>query len=109
MRDSSSNALARLVHSHGMIDLGFAGNQFTWNNKRPPPFNIREELDRAFCTAEWMVLFPQVRVMHLTAHKSDHFPILLNIVGDEMFLPKPFRFEAMWTFDPTSREVVDDA
>ena len=106
---TSSNALADIVFDYGLLDLSFAGNPFTWSNRHAEPFNIRERLDRAFCDANWRLLFPRARVIHQSAHRSNHAPIMLDTEGEISSWPRPLRFEAMWTLDDTSREVVSSA
>lgn len=66
-----------LLHC-GLIDLGFMGNRFTWNNGREGDAYVQQRLDRACATLEWRELFPQARVCHLKASYSDHIPILLT-------------------------------
>lgn len=43
---SSSGGLRQFITNNGLIDLGFNGNPFTWNNGRGGCANIRERLDR---------------------------------------------------------------
>lgn len=43
---SSSGGLRQFITNNGLIDLGFNGNSFTWNNGRGGCANIRERLDR---------------------------------------------------------------
>jgi len=107
--ETSFNALADIVFDHGLVDLGFVGNLLTWSNRRPAPSNIRERLDRALCDSDWRLLFPRARVIHLSVHRSDHVPIMLDTEGEVASWPKPFRFEAMWTLDETSQDVVEHA
>ena len=107
--ETSSNAFADIVFDHGLLDLGFVGNPFTWSNRRPAPSNVRERLERALYDSDWGLLFPRARVLHLSVHRSDCVPIMLDIEGEVASWPKPFWFEAMWTLDDTSRNVVERA
>lgn len=47
------------------------------------------------------------RIVHLSVHRFDDVPILLDIEGENISCPRRFRFEVMWTLDDTSREVVE--
>jgi hypothetical protein len=94
------------VHSNALIDLGFNGNKFTWSNHRQGHVNIRERLDRGLANNDWVHLFPNSLINIIPASNSDHCPLLLSTVGTYQDLPKPFRFEAFWTRDHTSHEVV---
>lgn len=94
------------MSSVGTIDLGFSGPKYTWSNKRVGWANIRERLDRGICNADWQRLFPKAAVRHLTALTSDHNPIILDTHVDICSGNRPFRFEAMWTKEESSLEVV---
>ncbi|KAF8389521.1 hypothetical protein HHK36_026216 [Tetracentron sinense] len=87
---------AEMVLKAMLMDLGFQGPQFTWNNKREGGDFIQCRLDRGFANTEWRTLFQDVHVLHLDDVGSDHNPILINL---EKQPPKNrrFRFEAMWT------------
>ena len=54
-------------------------------------------------------MHPKAGVKHLCPTRSDHNPILLDTHLEEAKLNRPFGFEAMWTRDETSREVVHNA
>jgi hypothetical protein len=47
-------------------------------------------------------------VRHLGASTSDYKPILLDTYIDNCKLNRPFRFEAMWTKDESSVEVIEE-
>jgi hypothetical protein len=106
---SSSNGFNALVNQQGLVDLGFSGNPYTWTNKRLNFANIKERLDRAFSNTEWRSTFPKASVYHFPATTSDHNPIILNTNGIVSSTPKPFRFEAMWTRDGSSTQVIKEA
>jgi hypothetical protein len=58
-----------------MIDVGYAGNPFTWNNNRKGLENIKERLDRGLASPSWVHLHLEYSLVHLPAHNSDHHPI----------------------------------
>jgi hypothetical protein len=105
----SSRYFRDFVSNVGAIDLGFCGPKFTWSNRRAGWANIRERLDRGLCNADWQQLFPKAGVKHLTAPNSDHNPILLDTHQEVSKGSRPFRFEAMWTKEDSSSEVVERA
>ena len=47
--------------------------------------------------------------MHFPATSSDYNPIILNTNGIVSSNPKPFRFEAIWTRDGSSTQVIKKA
>ncbi|KAL5813436.1 hypothetical protein ACOSQ3_024195 [Xanthoceras sorbifolium] len=67
--------------------------------KRDVNDDIWCRLDRAVCSIDWRMLFPEGFVRHLPRINLDHCPIFLNLYS--VHIPssylKPFRFEAMWT------------
>lgn len=91
------------------VDIGFSGNSFTWCNRKGGLANIRERLDRVVSSIEWRTKFDNSGVIHLNALRSDHAPILLNLYLDHPNLPKPFRFQEIWTRDPSCGNVIKRA
>lgn len=54
-----------------LLDIGYVGYMYTWNNRRAGKANIQERLDRAVSNSKWRVLFPHATVHHLSAIHSD--------------------------------------
>ena len=106
---SSDNCLKDFMSNTSAIDLGFTGPSFTWSNRCEGLTNIKERLDQCLCNQEWQLLFPKAGVKHLCNLNSDHNPILLDTHFESETLNHPFRFEAMWTKEDSSRVVVDNA
>ena len=104
--EGSSRIFRAFVDNVTAIDLGFSGPRFTWTNRRVGRANIRERLDRGICNVDWQSLFPCVGVKHLTTPNSDHNAILLDTHMEFEKGVRPFRFEAMWTKEDSSEEVV---
>ena len=103
------NCLRDFMLNTGAIDLGFIGPSFTWSNRREGLANIKERLDQCLCDQEWQNLFPKAGVRHLCNSNSDHNPIMLDTHLDSGKWPRPFRFEAMWTKEEGSKQVVEGA
>lgn len=103
---SSTEGFRQFLNLFGLIDLGFTGHPFTWNNRRRGAANIQERLDRSFANAQWKILFPQASIVHLTAIHLDHKPLLFNSNPNPYPLPKPFRFETMWIDHPDTIHVI---
>jgi hypothetical protein len=106
---SSHSLFGNFVQDNGLVDLGFSGNPFTWNNKRHSRFNIKERLDRGLFNHSWVLLFPNSHLSHLPALESDHNLLLLSTSGNSPNIPKPFKFEAFWTRDIASHAVIAEA
>lgn len=90
-----------MENDKGLLNLGFSGNLFTWNNQRGGKHNIQERPDRSFKNDEWRLMFQQASISHLASLDFDQRPILLKLYHVRMSRSKPFRFEGMWTRDPT--------
>ncbi|RYR74895.1 hypothetical protein Ahy_A02g009608 [Arachis hypogaea] len=68
-----------------------------------------ERLDRATANISWKEAFPRAVVQHLQRYRSDHSPILIDMVGDSTFKKKrvkKFRFEEVWLEKEECEEIV---
>jgi hypothetical protein len=106
---SMPSFLKNLMFDIGAVDLGFAGNKFTWSNKRWGKDCIRERLDKGIANINWTLCFPRATVYHLGALNSDHCPLLIDTNPNDSFSPRPFHFEAIWAKDPRCYNVIDEA
>ncbi|KAK4259900.1 hypothetical protein QN277_006188 [Acacia crassicarpa] len=90
---SVDHEFLRWFDIHNLIDVGFAGPEFTWKGARAEAC-----LDRILANEQWLNSFPDASVTHLPFFKSDHRPLLVRINTHEV--PKkpnrPFRFIAAW-------------
>lgn len=65
--------------SNNLIHLPTRGAEFTWYKGRGAHRGTERRLDRALCNQSWIDLFTSVSVTTLVKHKSDHFPLLLDL------------------------------
>ncbi|XP_075670433.1 uncharacterized protein LOC142640244 [Castanea sativa] len=119
---SSEEKQGRLPKSHALmqafqtalfhcnlIDLGYVGNIFTWNNGWHDNAYVQQRLDRACATAEWKELFPHCRVTHLQVSYFDHNPIFLTTHAPNNSVCKkqiPHKFEGKWAAHPECEWVI---
>lgn len=99
----------RIVDELELIDLGFSGNTFTWNNRRIGRANIQEMLNCGLTNSTWRTLFPHASVLHLPAINSDHKPNVILTNLKIVSRQKPFHVEAMWIRDPNVGAVISQA
>ncbi|KAL5699305.1 hypothetical protein ACHQM5_030229 [Ranunculus cassubicifolius] len=95
-----------IIQQEGLVDLGFAGSPTTWDNGREDLANIKQRIDRGLGNADWVFLFPNANIYHLTAIESDHCPILLDSEPVHEKYLKPFKFQAMWTRHSSYPDII---
>ncbi|KAH7861063.1 hypothetical protein Vadar_021190 [Vaccinium darrowii] len=98
----------KFINDNELIDLGFVGYPFTWNNKRGHGANIRERLDRALVNVKWRMSYDSGVLKHLRHLGSDHCPLLVvpKTMEDQCF--KRFIFDMRWVKHPECSQVVRD-
>jgi hypothetical protein len=109
INNSSTRNFKSFVDQLGMIDLGFAGNPFTWCNNRQGFASIKERLDRGLASQKWIHLYPDFALLYIPAYNFDHNPISLNTNNHSSFLHRPFRFKEFWANDASCGKVVEKA
>ena len=68
-----------VINFCALKDLGYVGPKFTWLFQQRDGFQIRERLDRALGSSDWLVLFPRASLHHLSSLISDHSPLSLHL------------------------------
>ena len=93
-----------MMMSCGLIDLGFKGAPYTYDNMRTGAANVRVRLDRAIATNDWRNLFAFNEVVHLASGSSDHVPVLVRC-EPEIYVPvqRHMRYEIFWETDPSPK------
>ena len=101
--------LNNFIIDTGGIDLGSAGSLFTWQNNRDFFGLVKEKLDRAIASAEWLLYYPRAGVSNLPISDSDHSPIVIDLFKEKENLIFPFRYFEAWGRDGSCREIVQKA
>lgn len=95
-----------------LMDLGFQGQNFTWNNKQKESGYIQECLDRFLANFSWKSMFQEAQVTHLDYFGSDHRIIKeeLNPVSSALSFQNScsyaFRFEPFWRTNENFKEAL---
>lgn len=82
---------------------------YTWRNNREGRPHIRKRLDRAVANEQWICNVPKSALLHLDSVNLDHSPIFLNLWSEMQTKPIPFRFESVWSTDPTRENTILEA
>lgn len=97
----------RVIEDCGLLDLGYVGEQFTWEKSRGKHNWIQECLDRGLATQNWCNLFPLAEVRVLDVATSDHLPLYLQL-NKQVYKKRDrrFRFENIWLKEKECENVV---
>lgn len=95
----------------GLMDLGFSGLPYTWDNRQQGDHNVKVRLDRGLATCGLLNLFRDISVTHIQTTQSDHCALLIECFGVRQWKKRkrPFRYENMWRCDPTYMDTVQQA
>ncbi|KAA3480977.1 reverse transcriptase [Gossypium australe] len=87
--------------------IGYARRWFTWERGNLSKTNIKECLDRGVENLEWINLFPEYTVRHLSHSFSYHCPLLFQMKPEKVKRKiLNFRFEAWWIMEESCEEEV---
>jgi hypothetical protein len=91
-----------------LLHLPTRGADFTWANGRRGNRYTEKRLDRALCNPSLIDLCSSIFVSTLTKHKSDHYPILLDLQLSNVIFASQFKFMKMWTLHSDCKQLVQD-
>jgi endonuclease/exonuclease/phosphatase family metal-dependent hydrolase len=91
-------AFRDVLETCGLVDLGFTGYPFTYNNKRSGNNNVQVHLDRVVADNAWRNIFVEAQVKHLVSPCSDHTPFTLSCEKESgpRIRASSARYEVMW-------------
>ncbi|XP_028807945.1 uncharacterized protein LOC114762601 [Neltuma alba] len=89
-----------------LMDLGYQGSKFTWNNRRLGDEDVKERLDRAVANCEFREDFQNALVTIVDLVGSDHHLLIVDYDYRSSLVPKTFRFEVIQAEHEKFPEVV---
>jgi hypothetical protein len=104
-------AFRDMLETCELVDLGFSGLPFTYDNNRRGRGNVKARLDRVVADNQWRNLFAEARVIHKTSPCSDHCPILLQCEKEVVQTQRQSfkRYEVMWEREACLPEYISNA
>ncbi|KAH7841895.1 hypothetical protein Vadar_013209 [Vaccinium darrowii] len=99
----------QFVQQSNLIDLGYVGYPFTWNNRRVGRDNVRVRLDRFLASPSWRIQYPNAAVNHLQPGGSDHCPLLLKSMVHVEKLKHRFIFYKRWGGNANCGSIIRQA
>jgi endonuclease/exonuclease/phosphatase family metal-dependent hydrolase len=97
----------------GFFYLGFCGLPYTWDNKQKGDRNVKVRLDRGLANDKFLGCFPFTEVTHIQTSESDHCALMIEIANqvqtDQRRNCRMFRYENMWTRDPSYNDLIKRA
>ncbi|KAL8153455.1 hypothetical protein V2J09_011215 [Rumex salicifolius] len=98
--NATSLIFSEWVDDLHLIDLGYFGPKYTWQQGVSLNTYKASRLDRGLCTDSWRLRFLKVVVHHISGSHSDHLPLLLylNNAPSHSTANRPFRFQVAWLF-----------
>jgi hypothetical protein len=95
-----------------LLDLGFSGVPFTWDNMQAAASNVKVKIDRAFRDITLMHKFPVIKVWHINIVESDHCLLVfeLNTILSPEFKrsARKFMYENGWQSHNDYGKIVKD-
>ncbi|PKU73811.1 integrator complex subunit 11 [Dendrobium catenatum] len=90
-----------MIMDCNLFDIGFTGNNFTWNRG-----HLWQRLDRALFNDACIHYFESTNVEHLSRTLSNHAPLLIKINCKAYGSSSQFRFQNMWILHDSFLDVV---
>lgn len=95
-KQNEADTFNDLIQTAGLMDLGFIGYTFIWNNRRQDANFIEQRLDRALANDRWNIQFPNSTLRHPGPLTSDHLPISLSTHNTWNDGATPFKYFGEW-------------
>lgn len=99
----------------GLVDLGFSGLPYTWDNRQDGGRNVKARLDRGLGDYKFMDVFNETSVKHVPLTYSDHAALVFEVKqrvrggGRRRRSKRPFKYEHMWQRHDSYVDFVNQA
>ncbi|XP_043697195.1 uncharacterized protein LOC122647973 [Telopea speciosissima] len=104
IRLEAKDDLNNFIDDSELIDLKWKGEAMTWNNRQSGVTRICCKLDRVMVNLAWMDVFRSSEATFHPPGLSNRSPVVVAVLDETNFGPKPFRFFEAWI----GREGFDD-
>ena len=91
-----------------LVDLGFRGPKFTWNNGREDGVFVQKHLDRVVANDGWRNFFPKANILVERVTSLGNLPII-GTLQEEQKLGRNktiFKHEASWVLDGEYKDQI---
>ena len=75
--------LCEVISTCQLRDFGYVGQDFTWTRRFGDIGWIKERLDRALVSTNWVSKFPRTQLHHKSKSSSDHCVLILKEIQVE--------------------------
>jgi hypothetical protein len=94
--------------SYNLIHLNTRCSEFTWSNGRDGNSLTERRLDRVICNQALIDCCSSLSATTLVKHRSNHFPLFLELHNSLETFASQFKFFRMWTLHPDCKSIVQD-
>ncbi|XP_058784485.1 uncharacterized protein LOC131659290 [Vicia villosa] len=94
------------TNDNALFHFPTTGADFTWTNKRDPPFTVERRLDRCIGNSNWIYSCNFIAVCSLPRVCSDHHPLLMEFHVNFARTVSPFKFLSSWSLHDNCRQVI---
>jgi hypothetical protein len=105
-------AFRECIEECDLIDVGWSGLPYTWDNRQTDSSNVKARIDRAFGNEALHAMFAVDRVRHVPMVESDHCLLAMQLrkKNEQQSLPsaRSFRYENAWqTIGDYDKKIAD--
>ncbi|XP_071902137.1 uncharacterized protein [Coffea arabica] len=108
-QESNFQDFKQFINGNQLMDIGFVGHPWTWCNNWDQEGEIKQRLDRGFCSYSWSKVYEKVQCTHIDSYASDHSILLFDTKMNLGKRKKRFYFDKRWLKREDIGEVIKSA